>query len=199
MINDTIIVAIEGIDRVGKSTSAKNLTKKLSDSVVQKIPYKDGITYERIYKMLENGEALKLSYFFQFLMSMNRLLWQRQQLPILSTYNKWIILDRWHLSARVYGEITGVSENDMKIISEGIIEPDFYFLFDGEPFEMSKEKDSYENDLELQKRVRDLYLEKTEKMSNVCVIESNQPVDAITEQLYNKCMELERNLKNGKK
>lgn len=191
MYNETFIIALEGADRLGKSSQSKLLQKKLNNSVYQKIPNRDGITFDRIYEMLHTGEALELPTFFQHLMATNRIIWQKQNLPLMSSMYKWIILDRWNLSTFVYGECTNISKRDCEIMTSGIVEPDLYLLFDGESFSMNKERDSYEKDKQLQHNVRQLYLKYAKEKNNVVVINANRPIETITEELYNECMKLE--------
>ena len=65
------IVALEGPDRLGKSTQAKMVEHKMEAEgirgVLDKCPDKDGVTYERIYEMLRTGEAVKYPTVFQTL------------------------------------------------------------------------------------------------------------------------------------
>lgn len=190
MYNKTYVIAIDGIDLLGKSTISKLLSKKLSNAIYQKIPNRDGITYDTVYDMLKTGAAVELPMYFQCLNGINRLLWQKQNLPLLASMYKWIILDRWTLSSYVYGGCSGISKKDCDLMMSGMLEPDLYFLFDGEPFNINKEKDSYEKDVSFQKQVRKLYLEYAKEKQNVIVINANNPIETVLDEVYNHCTRL---------
>lgn len=190
MYNKTILVSIEGKDFLGKSSQAKLLSEILPNAVYQKIPARDGITYERIYNMLKTGEAVTEPYFFQTLNATNRLLWQKQQLPILSSTYDFIVLDRWNLSTLIYGEASGIPHENCKIMINGIIEPDVCFVFDGEAFESDRKKDSYEKNDTLQDNVSSLYLKHSKNDPKCVLINANRDMEIITDELYNYCMKL---------
>lgn len=156
-----LFIALEGGDRLGKSTQARLLESMLERAGVRvifdKSPYKDDATYERIYEMLETGDAVRHPVVFQATYGANRRFFQQQLLPTLAGHFDVVLMDRWTLSGRVYGSETGVPEKDTECIQKGLVEPDFTVVFDGTPFPAQDNGDSYETDTSFQRRIRDRY------------------------------------------
>lgn len=158
MAKKCLIVALEGPDKMGKTTQAKAVAKALSGSFYQKIPAKDGVTFDKIYNMLDTGEAVAYPHFFQSMNGINRMLWQKQQLPKISQDHDIIILDRWRASTIVYGMGVGMTREQCDIVIKDLIEPDLTFVFTGTPFDRVEEgDDAYEADRNLQENVRQGY------------------------------------------
>jgi len=156
-----LIVALEGPDRIGKSTQAQRIAHALKErkirGAVEKAPFKDGVTYDRIYEMLRTGEAVEHPVVFQSFMGINRRLFQTQYLPDLAQEMDVVVLDRWNVSTLVYGSEGGVSAATTWCILKGILEPDLVFLFTGEPFASPDTDDAYEADKDYQRRIQDTY------------------------------------------
>jgi thymidylate kinase len=155
------IVALEGPDRLGKSTQAALLETAMETArirgVFDKCPYKDGVTYERIYEMLRTGEAVKYPTVFQTLQGANRMAFQKTLLPTLALHFDVVVIDRWNVSTLVYGGEAGVPQETTDCILKGIVEPDLVFVFDGEQFDAPDADDAYEADKEFQGRLRRRY------------------------------------------
>ena len=168
------VVALEGGDRLGKSTQAKLLENALEQvkikAILDKSPYKDGVTYERIYEMLESGEAVRHPVVFQTMFGANRRFFQQRFLPTLARHFEVVVLDRWSLSGRIYGGESGVSKADTECLLSGLLEPDLTFVFDGVPFPTEGGDDSYEADTAFQSRVRDRYRRWAEKHPETTVL-----------------------------
>lgn len=160
---ETFLMALEGPDRLGKSTQAAMLKEALSHSSYQfgscviKIPWKDDVTYDRIYEMLFSGEATEHPAVFQSWQALNRHLFQKTELPRLCALYDLIILDRWNMSTQVYGAASGVLPSATDMMLKGLHDPDLTFIFSGEPFAMESEADSYEKDTRFQEKVREGY------------------------------------------
>ena len=156
-----LFVALEGADRLGKSTQGQLLEDALErakvKAILDKSPYKDGATYGRIYEMLETGEAVRHPLVFQTLYGANRRFFQHLYLPTLAVHFDVVVMDRWSLSSRVYGGAAGVPEADTECLLSGLVEPDLTLVFDGEPFASTGEDDAYEADRGFQARVRASY------------------------------------------
>jgi len=155
------IVALEGPNRLGKSTQAKlveaGMEAESIRGVVDKCPTKDGVTYDRIYEMLRTGEAVKYPTVFQTFMGANRRAFQMKLLPTLALHFDVVIIDRWNVSTLVYGSEAGVPVETTECILTGIVEPDLVFVFDGEPFAAPDADDAYEADKKFQARLRTGY------------------------------------------
>ena len=156
-----MLVALEGGDRLGKSTQGRLLETALEKAkvrvVLDKCPYKDGVTYERIYEMLDTGEAVKYPVVFQTLQGANRRYFQQRYLPTLASHFDVVLVDRWSLSTRVYGTEAGVPLDVTECVLKDIVEPDLTLVFDGEPFGVVGKDGAYEADGEFQARVRARY------------------------------------------
>jgi thymidylate kinase len=154
------IVAIEGADRVGKATQAKLAVEALNDKLIpatlHEIPHDDAITYPEIYRMLRDGAVRTHPIVFQTLHGINRRFFQSKTLPSLIEDFEIILLDRWTLSTRVYGEADGVSREQTAEILRDIVEPDLTLVLDG-PAWPKEGLDVLEADDAYQEKVRSLY------------------------------------------
>ena len=163
------VVALEGPDRMGKSTQAKLLKDSLRregiSAAVVKTPYDDsdegdegGQTHEKLYEMLRTGDAVRYPKTFQSLMGTNRRWFQSHVLPELAAQHDVVVLDRWNLSTLIYGTEAGVPTDITFSILKGLIDPDLTIVFDGQPFVASDQDDAYEADKEFQERIRSRYV-----------------------------------------
>lgn len=179
-------MALEGADRLGKSTQAKALAEALENSrfrfnsCVVKIPYKDDYTYDRIYEMLFSGEAEMYPQVFQSWQALNRHIFQKDVLPVLAKRKDLIILDRWNMSTFVYGTSSGVPVAATKMMLQGIFEPDVNFVFTGKPFVMDTEKDAYEKNDNFQNHVRVFYEHQIRNDNNSVRVNANETPEAVT-------------------
>lgn len=188
------LVALEGPDRLGKSTQAKEMHRVFCEegrsglkASVVKIPYKDEYTYDRIYEMLFSMEAVSYPEVFQSFQALNRHIFQKDVLPKLVEENDVIILDRWNLSTEVYGAASGVSMGATLAMLKGIYPPDLTLVFTGSPFLMETEKDSYEANERFQEKVRAGYADAIARRPGVVEIHANRPKEVVT-------ADLERNI-----
>ena len=187
------IIVIEGPDKVGKQTQTAMLVESLRGLGVKvataEIPYNDGPIYNRIYEWLRNGVALKYPEAFQTYQVANRLVWQGDVLPKLAQNNDVIIMDRWNISAIVYGRGSGLSEEQVQdiIVNSGLVEPDLVFVFDGEPFiTPDREDDSYERNMELRRKVREGYMRWADENSDIALkVPANRPREDVANDLLN--------------
>lgn len=158
------IVVFEGADRTGKETQSKLLQHALMrygfKTKLVEVPAKDCTkTYNLIYKMLHDGTAKKYPNVFQFVQFMNKWLYQQFVLPKILKENDVLILDRWALSAVIYGNATGVNNRFNTWLFNRLKKPDITFVIYGTSFKRSTTvDDSYEKDTDLQERVKDDYM-----------------------------------------
>jgi len=186
--NSCFIVALEGPDRLGKSTQAKLVETAMdvegTRGVIDKCPYKDGVTYKRIYEMLRTGEAVKYPTVFQTLQGANRRAFQHKLLPTLALHFDVVIIDRWNVSTLVYGTEAGVPIETTECILKGIVEPDLVWLFEGEPFAAPDADDAYEADKEFQARLRKGYARWAEAHPEITMrVDANRPKHQICAEL----------------
>lgn len=173
------LVAIEGPDRVGKATQAEMLQQGLYQeglkATIEEIPSDDKVTYPQIYAMLHSGAVDRYPVVFQTLQATNRRYFQVHFLPNLAHHFDVVILDRWNLSTRVYGRVSGVKEDTTEAILDGILEPDLNIVLDGDPFP-KEGLDTWEANLVFQSRVRELYGQYCDQDPKQFVkIEANRP------------------------
>lgn len=178
------LIALEGIDRLGKSTQTKLLVDHLKKSgnrvAVVKSPYNDGVTFPLIYWMLGNGLARKLPNAFQVVHFINKLAFQWFVLPRLRKENDFIIFDRWKTSMYAYGVCDGANKKFTELMLGAIRDAECTILFDGDPHITTK-GDSYENDRLYQTKVRAFYLNWATWVQTygVGLVDANQPVQKV--------------------
>jgi dTMP kinase len=173
-----MIIAIEGVDAVGKATQAKLLVKHLREEqhITSIIEFPDYTTEvgEVIKGFLkkwwdiefneecENVSERKLKgYVLQALMTLNRY-------ELVDTLKEWrdqgvLVLDRYWVSALAYGEATGLSREFLTKIHSCLPQPDLWLFLDIPMEESFKRRplrrDRHETDLDLLQKARDIYLD----------------------------------------
>ena len=165
-----MIVAIEGIDASGKATQSKLLADKLSAKLISFPNYTtpSGIM---IGKMLREqmwvSPSMHDAQVLQALMTVNRYeMWG--VIDSLRKLGKSIVFDRYYASSIVYGKYDGVSEDWIKLISDGLPQPDHHVLIDVSVEEAAKRRpearDKYERDRSAMMQRRELYLKLFNRM-----------------------------------
>ena len=153
-------VCFEGGDCKGKLTQAKRLLTHLRESghkaVYVEIPWKSGVTYPLIYKMLENGSAQSHKHLFQIVQFFNKFFFQVTRLNALKKNNDFVIFDRWSLSSAVYGAVTGVNRYLTASMYSLLEEPDSTVVLCGKSYNR-EDMDTYEKDQDLQRNVDGMY------------------------------------------
>jgi dTMP kinase len=182
------IVALEGGDRLGKSTQARLLEPALERAkirgILDKSPYKDGATYDRIYEMLGTGDATRHPVVFQTLYAANRRFFQHRFLPTLAGHFDVVVLDRWILSGLVYGAQAGIPDDVQACIQHGLVVPDLTLVFDGQPFPAPDDDDSYEADQGFQQRIRDGFRSwAQQRPDQALVVGANRPEKIVCAEL----------------
>lgn len=166
-IENLTTFALEGPDKVGKATQSQMLLGALEDLRLRchliEIPSKNHACYDKIYDMLkrrEDGSAPAHDHpeIFQAYQAANRFHVQEDLRRIANGEQTFVIFDRWHVSSLVYGHVAGMDEEKLAVISEGMLVPDVTFILDGKGFRRpEKADDAYEDDMEFQVKVRNLY------------------------------------------
>ena len=152
------LICIDGPDRHGKSTQVQLLRNALTHAYgpfakAVKIPA-EGWTSNVIYWMLRNGLAKRLPNVFQLIQFVNKFVFQRGRLEHLRDFYDYIILDRWSLSAIVYGDATGVNPRFNRFLTDHLVKPDITIVLTGKPFAAPDADDSHEADRQLQATVK---------------------------------------------
>jgi len=100
--------------------------------------------------------------------------------------NQYVILDRWALSAIVYGTATGVNKLFNAVLFSWLKEPDITLIMDGQSFRRSNTTDdSYEKDSELQERVKAHYHKIGEEWSGYVLIDNTGTRDEVHMRIMN--------------
>lgn len=200
-INNCFLIVIEGPDKVGKETQSKMLLEALPRRFqtdgrplkveMEEIPYDDKNIHQKIYDMLKSGEAVEHPEGFQTFQAANRMVWQHTIMPNLTRHHDVLILDRWNISAWVYGRASGLSDSTLGCLLRDIIEPDLVFVFYGDPFFTAhREDDSYEKNRDFMARVRTEYQRWADENAKIAIkIDANRSREAIHEELLQHCQE----------
>lgn len=155
------VICIEGHDKSGKETQTNMLYDVLSKHhsvTLVEVPAK-GLTHKAIYWMLSNKTARRFPNTFQFVQFINKLSFQLLVLPTLKAMSDYVILDRWSLSAIVYGDATGVNRHFNRFLYSMLAKPDVTLVMTGKSFTRSGTDDEYEKDNDLQRAVKGGYLD----------------------------------------
>lgn len=129
------LIAIEGVDGVGKSTIMKmlkdNLTREDFSVHTLKFPSKD----TRIGKLI-NAYLFKQTYFtpetLQLLYEADKYEFQFKLNNSLKTVD-YVLIDRYLLSSIVYGKLRGLDISWMLQLQQGLIKPDITIVLDKPP------------------------------------------------------------------
>lgn len=198
-INNCYLIVIEGPDKVGKETQSKLLAEHLPRLFrkdgrpikveSEEIPYNEGNTHTKIYDMLKSGEAVEFPEGFQTFQAANRMIWQRDVMPNLTNHHDVLILDRWNISAWVYGRASGLSDKTLECLLREIRKPDLVFVFDAEPFDApEREDDSYEKNREFMATVRRGYQKWADENPAIAIkIDAGRPREAVHDELLRHC------------
>ncbi|MBW7960207.1 dTMP kinase [Patescibacteria group bacterium] len=199
-----MFVVIEGIDGAGCETQGKNIISRLQESgeKTSLIKYPD---YERnVGKLIKEflyqnkdltAEQQFLLYTMQFVMDAGMIAKKRK--------NEVVIADRYFTTTLCYQTLEGV---DMKIALDyaknfKIEVPDAVFYLNVDPdiaikrkFGEDKEKNRREKDFEFIRKTQKKYgeLVKNQVWSKWINIDGNKGIEEITEDIYNKLLNLKK-------
>lgn len=164
-----ITIAIEGADRVGKTTQCKLLCD-LCDMHYVKLPNEESYS-GKVLRQILNKELPMEPTSFQALMFAD-------QLKISQKYlgNVWnVVFDRFTPSAFVYGVLKGVDKVWLEDLFGNIRDPDITIVLHGVPFET--ENDIY-GDVVFQERVNERYIMLAEKFG-WHLVNCNQTIEEV--------------------
>lgn len=161
MLAKTIV--LEGADKVGKFTQSHLLVHALNrfapDRVsLIEVPYNDVLTYKIVYWMLRKGYAKSHPNTFQLIQFFNKLIFQYTHLLWLRFTCDYVILDRWSLSAVIYGDAGGANKVMNRVLFAALHKPTMTVVLDGAQFKRVEEIDDvYEADRIFQRTVKQGY------------------------------------------
>jgi len=189
-----IFICIEGLDGSGKTTQAKILAERLYKShraVYTAEPSRGKIgTFIRdccLYdgkRLPTEAEAL--------LFAADRIEHVQNEIAPFLAEGKIVICDRYVYSSLAYQGSAGLSLAWIKTINARALQPDFTIFIDVPPervLERLKRKRSVMETLEIQRKVREVYL-KFVDAGELIKIDGDKPKDTVADELYLKILSL---------
>lgn len=194
-MNIGMLIAVEGIDKAGKSTLVDELAKRFvldgEEVVTIHFPAYDTISGQIITQMLEGTHILRAKnypYELQALMTINRYEQQRR-IEYALMEGKIVICDRYIHSGMVYGLVDGCDRRWLEEIHHSCIKPDVVIYVDISIEEYKRrckeydKLDLYESDIEFIERIKKAYQE-IKETGYWYEINGEQPVNELAEQAY---------------
>jgi dTMP kinase len=189
-----IFIVIEGLDGSGKTTQAKLLAEKLSNS------HKVLLTAEPSNGKI--GTFIRNSFLYEqtrlpteaeaLLFAADRIEHMQAELKPALDDGKIVLCDRYVYSSLAYQGSAGLSLEWIKTINARAIQPDFSLFLDVCPdrvLERLRRKKSVMETLETQQKVREIYLKYVEK-GELIRIDGDNSKEVVANELYAKVIEL---------
>ena len=164
-----LFICVEGLDGCGKTTQTKLLVRKLRkigwDAVYTAEPSRGKIG-QFIKKYCLHGEKRTFPIVEALLFAADRFEHvEREVIPALNE-GKIVVSDRYVYSSLAYQGATGLDLKWIEMINEHAIRPDLAIFVDVEPeavIKRLKQKKSVMENLETQRKVREVYVKFVEK------------------------------------
>ena len=187
-----ILITIEGIDGVGKTTHAKMLADFLSGKgyeVVQLREPTNGFWGKKIKNLTKHGRNVTPKEECQWFLKDRMEDVQNNINPALKN-GKIVIMDRYYYSTMAYQGALGLDVNQIREENEKFApKPDLVIILDVPPevglariTNNRKEKLNYFETIEYQGRVRELFL-KMRSYDNVQILGGNRSLEEIQEEI----------------
>ena len=183
-----IFIVIEGLDGSGKTTQAKFLAKKLEKT------YKVVLTAEPSLGKI--GSFIREDCLYEdkrlpteaeaLLFAADRIEHMHNEVKPALEDGKIVICDRYIYSSLAYQGSAGLSLDWIKTINARALQPDFSIFIDVAPekvIERLRRKKSVMETLEIQQRVREVYLKYVEK-GELIRVDGDNSKDVVAEELY---------------
>ncbi|MBT0160412.1 dTMP kinase [Candidatus Bathyarchaeota archaeon A05DMB-2] len=183
-----VFICIEGLDGCGKTTQAKLLAGKLqkSHSAIYTAEPSRGSIGTFIRKSILYREKRLPSVVEALLFAADRVEHvQNEVLPALRQ-GKLVISDRYVYSSLAYQGAAGLSLEWIQKINEHALRPDLAIFIDVNPetvMQRLKANRSVMENLETQRKVREIYLQFVEK-GDLIRIDGNKPKNAVAQALH---------------
>jgi dTMP kinase len=194
-----IFIVIEGLDGSGKTTQAKFLAKKLEKT------YKVILTAEPSLGKI--GSFIREDCLYEdkrlpteaeaLLFAADRIEHMHNEVKPALEDGKIVICDRYIYSSLAYQGNAGLSLDWIKTINARALQPDFSIFIDVAPekvIERLQRKKSVMETLEIQQRVREVYLKYVEK-GELIRVDGDNPKDVVAEELYARVSNLLKSAK----
>ncbi len=185
-----VFICIEGLDGSGKTTQAKMLTKKLSESIsaICTAEPSNGKIGTFIRESCLYGEKRLPTSVEALLFAADRIEHiQNEVVPALEE-GKIVISDRYVYSSLAYQGSAGLSLEWIRAINEYALKPDAAFFIDVSPeivMQRLNRGRSVMETLENQQKVRQVYLQFVAN-GELCRLDGEKPVNVVAQDLYSK-------------
>jgi len=189
-----IFIAIEGIDAAGKRTQTSILrawfgSKGMTTHALS-FPAYETILGKEIRKFLD-GSVDYPQQVRAMLYAANR--WEKKaELEAVIAKTDATIVDRYSGSNLAYGVSNGLDLEWLLHLEEGLPEPDLTLLLDASPAKLvprrGNRKDSYERNIDLQEKAREVYL-KLAKRFGWSVVDANGGIEETSRALVHTVSE----------
>ena len=189
-----VFVCIEGLDGSGKTTQAKLLTERLSknyDAVYTSEP-SNGKTGTFLRECCLYEEKRLPAPAEALLFAADRVEHVENEIKPALARGKIVVCDRYVYSSLAYQGSTGVNLAWIKEINSHALQPDFAIFIDVPPeqvLERLMRKKSVMETLEIQRKVRDIYMEFVQK-GELALVDGDKPVDELAKTLFSKVSSL---------
>ena len=183
-----VFICIEGLDGCGKTTQAKLLVKKLKkhyDAVYTAEPSRGEIG-KFIKKNCLNAERRGSVLVEALLFAADRVDHVQNEVSPALGKGRVVVSDRYVYSSYAYQGAAGLELEWIEELNEHAIRPDLAIFIDVEPetvVQRLKRKKSVMEDLETQKKVREVYLKYVQK-NQLVRLDGNKPKRAVAKDLF---------------
>jgi dTMP kinase len=183
-------ISVEGLDGCGKSTQVRLLARwlrRMGHEVVVTEEPTDGLIGRIIRMVVAGGFKVPVAA-EALLFAADRLHHVERVIAPAVSSGKVVISDRYIASSLAYQSARGLPLRWVMKINEMAPEPDLMILIDvpaevtARRINRSRRPDGFERDLELQKKVRQVYLNIARRYK-MKVIDGNRPVDEVQEDI----------------
>jgi dTMP kinase len=192
-VDKGVFICIEGLDGCGKTTQAKLLVKKLKkhyDALCTAEPSRGNIG-KFIKKNCLNAEKRGSVLVEALLFAADRVDHVQNEISPALSKGRVVVSDRYLYSSYAYQGAAGLELEWIEKLNKHAIRPDLAIFIDVKPetvVQRLKRKKSVMEDLETQKKVREVYLKYVQK-NQLVRLDGNKPKRAVAKDLFQTARE----------